>query len=159
MTTPTLRSARPWLVSLLAVSALGAAGLQAQEGGSAPAARKAEEESLQVHYLEIVTPDVEATCGTLAKLHGVEFGEPVAGLGNARTAPLAGGWRIGVRAPMHEQEEPVVRPYVLVEDLAAAVEAAQAAGGEVAVASMEIPGEGLCAIYFQGGIEHGLWEL
>ena len=114
---------------------------------------------MQVHYLEIVTPDVDATCGALEKLHGVSFSAPEAELGNARTAELAGGGLIGVRAPMHEMEEPVVRPYVLVDDIKAAAEAAEAAGGEIAHPPMEIPGHGKFAIYIQGGIHHGLWEL
>ncbi|MFP3940125.1 MAG: hypothetical protein ACLF0P_07455 [Thermoanaerobaculia bacterium] len=42
---------------------------------------------------------------------------------------------------------------------AAAVNAAEAAGGEVAVPPTEIPGHGTFAIYFLGGIQHGLWEL
>lgn len=112
-----------------------------------------------VQYLEIVTPDVEATCDALAQMHGVSFGEPVPELGNARTAALAGGGRIGVRAPMRETEEPVVRPYVLVDDIEAAVQAAEAAGGEFAMLPTEIPGHGRFAIYLLGGIQHGLWEL
>ena len=59
-------------------------------------------------------------CAAYEKLHGVSFGEPEAGLGNARTAALANGGMIGVRAPMHETETPVVRPYVLVDDVDAA---------------------------------------
>ena len=114
---------------------------------------------MQVHYLEIVTPDVGATCGALEKLHGVSFSAPEAGLGNARTAALKSGGLIGVRAPMHAAEEPVVRPYVLVDDIEAAVEAAKAAGGEIAHPPMEIPGHGKFAIYVQGGIQHGLWQL
>ena len=50
---------------------------------------------MQVHYLEIVTPDVEDTCSALQQVHGVPFGEPVATLGNARTADLPGGGRLG----------------------------------------------------------------
>ena len=69
---------------------------------------------MRIHYLEIVTPDVDATCATYARLHGVKFSAPEAGLGNARTAPLPGGGLLGVRAPMHETEQPVVRPYLLV---------------------------------------------
>ena len=114
---------------------------------------------MQVHYLEIVTPDVNATCGALEKLHGVSFSAPEAGLGNARTALLSNGGLIGVRAPMHETEDPVVRPYVLVEDIEAAAEAAKAAGGEIAHPPMEIPGHGKFAIYVQGGIHHGLWQV
>lgn len=114
---------------------------------------------MQVHYLEIVTPDVDAVCATYAKVHGVQFGEPEAGLGGARTAALAGGGRIGIRAPMHATEEPVVRPYVLVEDIEAATEAARANGFEIAHPPLEIPGHGKFAILIQGGIHHGLWQL
>jgi len=125
----------------------------------APAVQETKEEAMQIQYLEIVTPDVDATCASLEKLHGVRFGRPEAWLGNARTAALGGGGRIGVRAPMRETEEPVVRPYVLVDDIAAAVEAAEAAGAEIALPPTEIQGHGTFAIYLQGGIDHGLWEL
>ncbi len=114
---------------------------------------------MQVHYLEIVTPDVEATCGALEKIHGVTFGDPEAALGNARTATLAGGGTVGVRAPMHDAEDPVVRPYALVDDVEAAAQAAEAAGAEIAHPPLEIPGHGKFAIYIQGGIHHGLWQL
>ena len=72
---------------------------------------------------------------------------------------VSGGGRCGVRAPMHEAEEPAVRPYVLVDDIEAAAEAAKAAGGEIAHPPMEIPGHGKFAIYILGGIHHGLWQL
>jgi predicted enzyme related to lactoylglutathione lyase len=114
---------------------------------------------MQVHYLEIVTQDVDATCATYGQLHGVTFDEGDPGLGNARTAPLTSGGMIGVRAPMHESEEPVVRPYLLVEDIDAAAAAAVQAGGELAHPPMEIPGHGKFAIYIQGGIHHGLWQV
>lgn len=114
---------------------------------------------MQVHYLEIVTPEVDTTCETLEKLHGVSFSAPEAGLGNARTAKLSNGGLIGVRGPMHESEVPVVRPYILVEDIEEAAEAAKAAGGEIAHPPMEIPGHGKFAIYIQGGIHHGLWQV
>lgn len=116
------------------------------------------ENTMNVHYLEIVTPDVDATCAALEKMHGVTFGKPVAELGNARTAALKEGGRMGVRAPMHEAEMPVVRPYVLVDDVNAAVKKAEAAGAEIALPFMEIPGQGKIAIYVLGGIEHGLWQ-
>jgi len=117
------------------------------------------EEAMQVHYLEIVTPDVKATCRALEELHEVSFGEPEAGLGNARTAVLSSGGLVGVRAPMRADEEPVVRPYLLVEDIEAAVAAAEAAGGEIAHPPLEIPGRGKFAIYFLGGIQYGLWQV
>jgi predicted enzyme related to lactoylglutathione lyase len=113
---------------------------------------------MQIQYLEIVTPDVDAVCASYERLGGVTFGEPVAELGNARTAALAAGGRIGVRAPMRETEEPVVRPYLRVDDIAAAVEAAAAGGAEIALPPMGLPGQGTCAIYIQGGIQHGLWQ-
>ena len=107
-----------------------------------------------VQYLEIVTKAVDATCTTLGKAHQVTFDEPNPNLGNARTAALKGGGRIGVRAPMREDEAPVVRPYLLVEDIDSAVKEAETAGAEVAMPPMEIPGEGTFAIYIMGGIEH-----
>ena len=118
-----------------------------------------EEPVVKVHYLEIVTPDVDATCDALEKLRGVEFGEPIPELGHARTARLDGGGRLGVRAPMRDTDEPVVRPYLLVDDVEAAVQAARAAGGEIAMPPTEIPGRGTFAIYILGGIQHGLWQL
>lgn len=114
---------------------------------------------MQIHYLEIVTNDVEAVCATYTSAHEVQFGEPDAGLGNARTGKLSTGGLVGVRAPMHEVEELVVRPYWLVNDIEAAVAAVVQAGGEIAHPPMEIAGHGTFAIYIQGGIHHGLWQL
>jgi uncharacterized protein len=114
---------------------------------------------MQIHYLEIVTKEVAAVCAAYAATNSVRFGEPDAGLGNARTASLPGGGLLGVRAPLHESEQPVVRPYWLVHDIEAAVAAAVQAGGVVAHPPMEIPGHGTFAIYIQGGIHHGLWQL
>ena len=113
---------------------------------------------MQVQYLEIVTPDVEGTCETYSRLHGVSFSEPVAELGGSRTADLPNGGRIGVRAPMQEAETPVVRPYVLVADIDAAAQAAVDSGGEIAHPPMDLPGQGHFAIFIQGGIQHGLWQ-
>jgi predicted enzyme related to lactoylglutathione lyase len=114
---------------------------------------------MQIHYLEIVTKEVDAVCAAYASADGLTFGEPEAGLGNARTASLAGGGLVGVRAPLRETEQPVVRPYWLVKDIQAAVAAAVQAGAEVVHPPMEIPGHGTFAIYLQGGIDHGLWQL
>jgi len=114
---------------------------------------------MQIHYLEIVTKEVDAVCAAYAAANGAQFGKPDAGLGNARTVALAGGGLVGVRAPMSEGEAPVVRPYWLVADIEAAVAAVVAAGGEVAHPPMEIPGHGTFAIYLQGGNDHGLWQL
>lgn len=114
---------------------------------------------MQIHYLEIVTTDVDATCSAYAESAGMEFGEPEAGLGNARTAKGPGGTRVGVRAPMHEAEQPVVRPYWLTDDIDSAVAKAVDAGAEIAHPPLEIPGHGTFAIVTLGGIQHGLWQL
>lgn len=114
---------------------------------------------MRVHYLEIVSTDVDATCATLARVHGIRFGEPVAELGNARTAPLADADQAGVRAPLHESEQPIVRPYLLVDDIEAATRAAADAGAEILHPPMVIPGRGTFAIFRQGGVQHGLWQL
>ncbi len=114
---------------------------------------------MKIHYLEIVTQDVDSVCATYARLHGVTFGAPDAGLGNARTAPLPGGGMVGVRAPMAEAEAPVVRPYFLVDDIEAAAAAAVEAGAEIAHPPLELPGHGTFAIFIQGGIHHGLWQV
>jgi predicted enzyme related to lactoylglutathione lyase len=114
---------------------------------------------MQIYYLEIVATEVDAVCSAYSAANKVKFGEPVAELGNARTATASGDCLVGVRAPMHETEEPVVRPYWLVEDIEAAVAAAVDAGGEVAHPALEIPGYGTFAIYILGGVHHGLWQL
>ena len=62
---------------------------------------------MQIHYLEIVTKEVDAVCVAYAAAHEVQFGKPDTGLGNARTAALPGGGLLGVRAPLRETEEPV----------------------------------------------------
>jgi predicted enzyme related to lactoylglutathione lyase len=113
---------------------------------------------MQIHHLEIVTKEVDAVCAAYAAANAVQFGEPDAGLGNARTAALPGGGLVGVRAPLRETEEPVVRPYWLVNNIAAAVAAAVEAGGEIAHPPMQIPGHGTFAIYIQGGVDRGFWQ-
>ena len=114
---------------------------------------------MQVYYLEIVTQNVDATCSTYEKLHGVNFEKVDPFLGNARTASLANGGMIGIRAPMHDAEEPIVRPYLLVDDIDAAVATVEKSGGEIAHPPMDIPGHGKFAIYIQGGNHHGLWQV
>ncbi|MCB9857554.1 MAG: hydroxylase [Phycisphaerales bacterium] len=113
---------------------------------------------MQIYYLEIVTKDVDAVCAAYTAANGAEFSKPVTGLGNARTAKMPGGGWVGVRAPMRDTEEPIVRPYWLVDDIKAAIAAAEKAGGQVAVPPMEIPDYGSFAIYLQGGVNHGLWQ-
>lgn len=114
---------------------------------------------MQIQYLEIVTPDVDAICTQYSKVHGVTFGDPDPNLGGARTVKLTGGGMLGIRGPLRDNETPVVRPYILVEDIAASVTAAADAGAEIALPPMQLPGHGTCAIVLQGGIDFGLWQL
>ena len=164
MTSPTIRVGVLCVASFLLAGAAMSDGITTDRARSdaVPATREHErgmEAALKVQYLEIVTPSVDKTCALLSEAHGVAFSEPIAEFGNARTANLMDGGRLGVRAPMRETEDPVVRPYVLVDDIQAAVKAAEAAGAEVAIPPLEIPGQGTFAIYILGGIEHGLWQL
>ena len=80
-------------------------------------------------------------------------------LGNAFVAKLPDGSLCGIRAPMHEQEKPVVRTYLRVTDIATAVRAAAQLGAKIALEPVEIPGHGKIAIYMYGGIEQGLWQV
>ena len=59
---------------------------------------------------------------------------------------------------MRPDETPVVRPYLLVDDVAASIAVAEEAGAEIAVPAMEIPGQGTFGIFIQAGIESGLWQ-
>jgi predicted enzyme related to lactoylglutathione lyase len=113
---------------------------------------------MDLGYLEFVTANVDAVCATYEAVHGVTFSAPVPALGHARVAATSSGGRLGVRAPLRPDETPVVRPYVLVDDVEAAVAAAAAAGAEVAMPAMTIPGQGTFAIFLQDGIESGLWQ-
>jgi predicted enzyme related to lactoylglutathione lyase len=158
MITTTLRFVLACVVVLLLVCAVRPNQTIAQQAQE-PDQRHNEKNAVNIHYLEIVTPKVDETCKALEKTHGVAFGQPIAEFGNARMTKLKSGGRIGVRAPMRETEEPVVRPYILVDDIEAAVETVKAAGGEFAILPTEIRGEGKFAIYFLGGIQYGLWQL
>ncbi|MFK8028716.1 MAG: hydroxylase [Gammaproteobacteria bacterium] len=115
-------------------------------------------DTMDIHYLEIVTTQVDDVCDTYTSLTNADFSGPVEALGNARTAQLTNGGRIGVRAPMHSEETPAVRSYMLVDDAQAALDAAVAKGGEIVHPAFELPGEGIFGIYSQGGIMHGVWQ-
>lgn len=114
---------------------------------------------MHVHYLEIVSPEMDSICAAYEAAHDVEFGEADELLGGARTCRTADGGLVGVRRPLRDTEAPVVRPYWLVEDIEKAIREVEAQGAEIAVPPMEIPGKGTFAIYINGSIEHGFWQL
>jgi uncharacterized protein len=140
------------------IACAGCSKTQSNAQADAAPTSKGGQTTMKIHYLEIVTKEVDAVCAAYAAANGVQFGEPDAGLGNARTAPMPGGGLVGVRAPLRETEQPVVRPYWLVDDIEAAIAAAVKAGGVLALPPMKIPGHGTCAIYVQGGVDHGFWQ-
>ncbi len=111
-----------------------------------------------VHYLEIVTPDPEASAQFYGKAYGWSFGPKVPELGGALVASLPDGSRCGIRAPMHDQEKAIVRTYVRVTDLQQTVKDAEQMGADILLPHMEIPGQGTIAIYRYGGIEQGAWQ-
>ena len=98
-------------------------------------------------------------CAAYEAAHDIKFGSADPLLGGARTAPLPDGGSIGVRGPLRDTEEPVVRPYWLVDDIEAALDAASKQGASVAQPPLEIPGKGTFTIYIQGNVHHGLWQL
>lgn len=112
-----------------------------------------------VHYLEIVTPEVDDVCAGYEASLKVKFGEPDPFLGGARTCIREDGSMVGVRAPMRADEAPVARPYWLVDDINIALEQVVQQGAVVAMPRMEIPGKGFFAIYILGGTDQGFWEL
>jgi hypothetical protein len=81
-------------------------------------------------------------CASYEAAHSIKFGSADPLLGDARTAPLPDGGSIGVSGPLRDTEEPVVRPYWLVDDIDAALAAPSKQGALVAHPPLEIPGKG-----------------
>ena len=117
------------------------------------------ENEINVYYLEVVTTDVDLVCESYSQALDISFGDSVPELGGARTAILANGGTLGIRAPMHDAEEPTTRPYYLVSDIEKSVVEAKNTGAQIAVPPMEIPGRGKCAILRYGSIQSGLWQV
>ena len=114
--------------------------------------------NMRVHYLEVVCNDVAAQCAALERVHGVSFGPEVADLGQARVAEAPDGSLIGVRAPLAQHEEPIIRTYREVEDIKKAVENAEAAGAMIAYPPTQQGDTGTWAIYILGDVQFGLWQ-
>lgn len=112
-----------------------------------------------LYYLEIVTPEVETVRDLFANTYGWSFQPAAPELGNAFVARLPGGSLCGIRAPMHEQEKPIIRTYIRVADVVRAAKQAESLGGRVILPPMEIPGRGKIVIFEHGGIQQGVWEV
>ena len=119
---------------------------------------KSKESNMRVHYLEVVCRDVAAQCAALEQVHGLSFGPAVADLGQARVAKAADGSMIGVRAPLAEHEQPIVRTYLEVDGIASAVKKAESAGAIIAYPPTRQGDTGTWAIYILGDVQIGLWQ-
>jgi len=114
---------------------------------------------MKLHYLEIVSPAVDALCKQYEAVHNASFSEPDEMLGGARTCTLNDESIVGIRRPLRDTETPIIRPYWLVEDINKAVKNMENEGAKIAMRPIKIPGKGTFAIYIQGGTENGLWQL
>lgn len=114
---------------------------------------------MKMHYLEIVCSNVDEICATYEKVHGLSFEAPDPLLGNARTAKMPDGGAVGIRGTLSDEEEYIVRPYFIVEDMDLALEFVKGQGGDIIHPPLEISGRGKFAIYSQGGVQQGLWQL
>lgn len=113
---------------------------------------------MSIHYLEIVTEDVDGTCAMYEHMQGLSFGPKDADLGQARVATQADGSLIGIRAPLADHETPILRAYVKVDDIEAAVSKAAERGAVVAYPPTRQGERGVFAIVIEGGVQHGLWQ-
>lgn len=114
---------------------------------------------MKLHYLEIVSHDVDAVCKAYELTHRIQFLEPDELLGGAKVCVLPDGTKVGVRGPLRDDEEPIVRPYWLVDNIEQVVATLELEGAQIAMPPMEIPGKGKFAIYILGTNHHGLWQL
>ena len=114
--------------------------------------------TMAVHYVEIVSNDVDTLTGLYQRMHGLSFGPPDPDLGQARVATHADGTLVGIREPLAAQEQPLMRTYLAVDDIQQAVQQAEAAGATLAYGPTRQGQRGTFAIVIQGDVEHGLWQ-
>ncbi len=113
---------------------------------------------MAVHYLEIVSNDVDTLTGLYQHMQGLSFGPPDPDLGQARVATRADGTLVGIRKPMAAHEQPIMRSYVAVENIQHAVKKAEEHGATVAYPPTRQGQRGTFAIVIQGDVQHGLWQ-
>ena len=113
---------------------------------------------MAVHYLEIVSNDVDALSELYERMYGLSFGPPDPDLGQARVATQADGALIGIRRPLATHEQPIVRAYVAVDDIRQALKEAEESGAAIAYPATRQGNRGTFAIVIQGDLEHGLWQ-
>ena len=113
---------------------------------------------MAVHYVEIVSNDVDALAELYQRMHGLSFGPQEPDLGLARVATQADGALVGIRKPLAAHEQPIMRTYVAVEDIRQALKEAEASGATIAYPATGQGSQGTFAIVIHGGVEHGLWQ-
>jgi predicted enzyme related to lactoylglutathione lyase len=113
---------------------------------------------MAVHYLEIISDDVDTLTGLYQRMHGLSFSPPDPDLGQARVATQPDDTLLGIRKPLAAHERPMVRTYLAVEDIQEAVKKAEDAGATIAYGPTGQGQRGTFAIVIQGGVEHGLWQ-
>src|SRR5687767_9529322 len=113
---------------------------------------------MAVHYLEIVSNDVNTLTGLYERVHGLSFGPPDPDLGQARVATRDDGTLVGIRKPLAAHEQPIIRTYLEVEDIQRAAKNAEEHGAIVAYPPTPQGQRGTFAIVLQGGVQHGLWQ-
>jgi hypothetical protein len=113
---------------------------------------------MAIHYVEIVSNDVDSLTGLYQRMHGLSFGPPDRDLGQARVATQADGALVGIRKPLAAHEQPIMRTYFAVEDIQQAVKKAEESGATIAYPPTRQGNQGTFAIVIQGNVEHGLWQ-
>lgn len=113
---------------------------------------------MAVHYLEIVSNDVDTLTRLYQRMHGLSFGPPDPDLGAARVAARADGTLVGIRKPLAAHEQPIMRTYLAVEDIQQAVKKAEELGATIAYPPTRQGQQGSFAIVIQGDVQHGLWQ-
>ena len=100
---------------------------------------------MAVHYLEIVSDDVDTLIGLYQRMHGLSFGPPDPDLGQARVATHADGALVGIRQPLAAHEQPIVRAHLAVDDIHHAAQQAEDAGsaGGGGDAGLDVAGVGV----------------
>jgi predicted enzyme related to lactoylglutathione lyase len=112
-------------------------------------------------WVELGTPDIEATAAFYGELLGWELPElpNSAELGGYRRAKKDGRDVAGVAPLMQEGQPPVWSTYVSVEDAAATLATAGEAGGQVVVEPMDVRGLGTMGVFSDPtGAVCGVWQ-
>ena len=113
---------------------------------------------MTVHYLEIVSDDVDNLVKLYEQTCNLSFGSPEPAMGQARVATRSDGTIVGIRAPLAAHEEPIIRTYLGVEDIQQALQKAEVCGAEVTYPPTEQGEWGTFSIVIQGSVQHGFWQ-